>query len=185
MNNYIHHTKDYKPSTGDNFFFDANIWLSIYGPIGHYDDWRVKNYSNFLTKVKLRKCNIYTNSIIISEFVNRFARLEFEQKRRGLDLEYNEFKKFRELEDFKEIASEIAANIRKIIRDSKLCNHEINDVILFELADNYENGGFDINDLMFEEICKETDLILVTHDGDFRNSKIKVVTANNRMLNQE
>lgn len=182
MSNCIYHIDDYKPLAEDKFFFDANIWLSIYGPIGYYADWRVRKYSNFLTILQLKNCYIYTNTIIISEFVNRFARMEFEQRRIQLDLEYDEFKRFREMEDFKEVASEIAANIRKIIRSSNLCNHEISDDELFDLADIYEKGGFDINDLMFEEICKQTDSILVTHDGDFKNSEIKVVTANNNML---
>lgn len=182
MSNHIHHINDYIPSNSDNFFFDANVWLSIYGPIGYYDDWRVRNYSEFLRKLQMKNCNIYTNSIIVSEFVNRFSRLEFEQCRKQFDLEHDEFKKFRELEDFKQIASEIAINIRKIVRDSKICSCEMDDLTLFDLADNFENGNSDFNDLIFEEVCKANNLILVTHDGDFKDSKIEIVTANRYML---
>ena len=93
-----------------------------------------------------------------------------------------DFKTFRASADFKNIAIEIAVNIRKIVRFSKICNHELSDIALFEVSDDFENGIYDFNDLIITEICKDKNLILVTDDGDFKDSNIEVVTVNNKML---
>ena len=182
MNNNVHDARNYRLSTGDNFFFDANIWLYVYGPIGNYDNWHAKHYSKFFDKLQNQNYDIYTNNIVLSEYINRFARMEFIQHQEELGLKNNEFKKFRDTDDFKDIAPEIAANLRKIIRFSKICNHEMDDVALFEVADNFESGKHDFNDLIIKEICKDKNLILVTNDADFYDSDIKLVTVNNRIL---
>lgn len=182
MNNSIHDARNYKPSNGDNFFFDANIWLSVYGPIGNYNNRQATHYSKLFYKLQNKSCDIYTNDIVISEYINRFSRMEFIQRQEELDLKNNEFKKFRDSEDFKEIAPEIAANLRKIVRLSKICNHNMDDLALFEVADNFESGKHDFNDLIITEICRDKNLILVTDDGDFNNYNLKLVTVNEKML---
>lgn len=183
MDNYAHDARNYKPSNENKFFFDANIWLFIYGPVGNHNNCQVNNYSKLFYKLQSQRCDIYTNSVVISEYTNRFARMEFIHHQEDLGLENYEFKKFRDSEDFQDIALEIAANIRKIVRFSKICNHEIDDNALFEVADNFESGKHDFNDLIITEICRDKNLILVTDDGDFKSSNIELVTANEKMLN--
>lgn len=182
MNNDVYDARNYKPSIGDNFFFDTNIWLSVYGPIGDYNNWQAKHYSKLFDKLQKQHCDIYTDKIVISEYINRFARMEFIQCQEDLGLKNDEFKKFRDSGVFEEIAPEIAANLRKIIRFSKICNHEMDDLTLFEVADNFESGKHDFNDLIITEICRDKNLILVTDDGDFNNSNLKLVTVNEKIL---
>jgi predicted nucleic acid-binding protein len=40
----------------------------------------------------------------------------------------------------------------------------------------------DFNDLMLIELCKKNMFALVTHDIDFKDSDIHVLTANNELL---
>lgn len=182
MTDSIYDVSSYKPTNGNNFFFDANIWLSIYGPIGAPHDWRAERYSKFLSKLQNQSCNIYTNSIIVSEYVNRFSRMEFEQQRELLGFGPKDFKIFRKSTYFEAIASEIEVNIKKIVKIVRRCDHEVGNVDLIKLASDYKNGYYDFNDLMFVEICRDNNLILVTHDGDFKDCGIEIVTANTYML---
>jgi predicted nucleic acid-binding protein len=181
MSDNIHLLKDCRPYEGENFFFDANIWMFVYGPVTVKNEWHVNTYSTFMAKLQMRKCNIYTNSLIISEFVNRFARMGFDQKREELDYELDEFKDFRNSGDFEPFAFEIAANIRKIVHNSKICYHQTSSDALLDSADIYQTGNVDFNDMIYVDVCKENNFVLVTDDVDFKDFEIAIVTANKRL----
>jgi hypothetical protein len=68
-------TNHSSPSDGDMLFFDANIWLAIYGPSPKH--WAQSPCSSLFYELIKNNIDIYTNSLIISEVVNSWARLEF------------------------------------------------------------------------------------------------------------
>ena len=51
-----------------------------------------------------------------------------------------------------------------------------------ELLDDYAAGGFDFNDQVITELCKRKGLTLITHDGDFKDSGVPILTANKKLL---
>ena len=67
----------YAPQDGDKYFFDANIWLYFYCPIGNYNRNTIRKYAAFLKKAVNSKTSIYISSLVISEIVNRWLRLYF------------------------------------------------------------------------------------------------------------
>lgn len=177
----IRHIDDYSPSDGDMLFFDANIWLSIYGPSPKH--WAQSPCSSLFYKLIKNNIDIYTNSLIISEVVNSWARLEFNQQRIELDFETNEFKKFRGTPEFLDVAEDISINMEKILRWSKRFDSSLESIDMQIIISKYGSGTFDFNDLMFRDICKANDFILVTNDHDFCTADINILTANNRMFN--
>ena len=76
MNNVID-VESYVPQDGDRYLFDANIWLYFYCPIGNYSKNTISKYDSFLKKAIKSDTAIYFSSLIISEIVNRWLKLDF------------------------------------------------------------------------------------------------------------
>lgn len=176
----IEHIDNYSPSDGDMLFFDANVWLAIYGPSPKY--WAQSSCSSLFYKLIKNNIDIYTNSLIISEIVNTWARLEFHQQRIQLEFKPNEFKMFRETPQFLDVAEDIGINIKKILRWSKR-DSSLDSIDMEIIISKYGSGTYDFNDLVFGDICKANDFILVTNDYDFCTTDVDILTANNRMFN--
>jgi predicted nucleic acid-binding protein len=179
----------YVYSKEENYFFDANIWLSIFSP-NTFDAGKTHDiYTRMFSKLLDHNCNIYTNNIIVSEVVNRMSQAEYKlcrgyYKEDDPELKDFTYKNFRGTDHYKdEVAFNISCQITNIAAYSKLCDLNIeNDDLLFRLADIFENCKLDFNDIIFLNICEENNLILITHDGDFKDYGIKVITANRTML---
>ena len=50
------------------------------------------------------------------------------------------------------------------------------------LMDEFEKGDSDLNDQILAELCKRRNLKLVTHDSDFKDRGLVVLTANKALL---
>lgn len=169
---------------GEGYLFDTNIWIhTIYMPYIYNSTEYMDVYGRMLINMISRKCNIYTNTMILSEFANKISRHEFNISKEKLGLKATQYKIFRETENYKETTSLVANCIRKIAKFTKICdlNRDDND-LLYELADDFASENYDFNDMVFAKICKENKLTFVTHDEDFKNYGIKVITANRSLL---
>lgn len=164
----------------DELLVDTNVWFSIYGP-GKPGDPRAVVYSKALSGMLASNCTIYVEVLILSEYVNRYARLRHTilKSRPGVDAD---FKRFRRTADFKLIAADVAGDVRQIL---KLCERIENDftaVDIDTLIDEFENGDSDFNDQVLAELCKSRNLKLVTHDADFKDRGLNILTANQHLL---
>ena len=93
-----------------------------------------------------------------------------------------DFKKFRNSLHFKRIAQNIAADVKIVLQhcspiESGFAKLEMND-----LLDDYAVGGFDFNDQVIAQLCKDKGLTLITNDGDFKGQDVTILTANRRLL---
>ncbi|HLF90427.1 MAG TPA: hypothetical protein VI451_15875, partial [Anaerolineales bacterium] len=110
MKNNAFKISSYGFTINDNLLFDANVWLDIYGPQGNPGSWRTQVYSKALADALNAKSSIYMDVLILSEFVNRYARLEHALlQTRGAAP--RDFKKFRNIPAFIPIAQNIANNL--------------------------------------------------------------------------
>ncbi|MCQ1535571.1 PIN domain-containing protein [Methanosarcina sp. KYL-1] len=175
----VHSVEGYDFSREQLFFFDTNIWLYIYGPIG-FSDPRSDLYSRVLKEIRASNSSIYINCLIISEFINAFARIEFKQQS-----EFSKYKEFRNSPGFRPVAQDISHNLKKILRSTLTCDPEMQEVNLPEIMEIFEQGKYDFNDLVFAEICRAKDMVFVTHDKDFRDLGVEILTANERLLGGE
>ena len=133
--------------------------MPIYYKLTEYTDI----YTRMLRNMTIRKCNICTNTMIISEIAIKILRYEFNIYKKELGLKSIEFKVFRETGIYKETTSLVANYIRKIAKLSKICdlNRKDND-LLYELADDFAAANYDFNDIVFAKICKEYNLTFVS-----------------------
>src|SRR3990172_1235292 len=82
-----------KPKKSDSFFFDTNIWMYFYCPIGSYNQFIVSKYDKFFKKTLAVGSSIFVSSLILSEFFNAYCRLEFNILRVNDPSRYNDYKK--------------------------------------------------------------------------------------------
>jgi len=167
----------YSFSRDDRLFLDANIWLSVYGPMA-YRRRRMLIYANAIRDIRKANSSIFVDVLIISEFINTYARWEYKQSVSIL----NTFKDFRKSTAFVPIAKDIAVNAKRIIRQCQRCDSNFACIDIEALLVEFEKGDSDFNDQIFSEICKERGLILVTDDEDFTCSGLNILTANPRLL---
>lgn len=173
----VHSIDEYDFPEGKGYFFDTNIWLYIYGPIG-WPDPRSDAYSKALKEILNSDGTIYINCMIISEFINAFARIEFKQQ-----TDFTRFKDFRNSLAFRAIAQDIAYNVRKILKSTLACDPELQAIDLPEVMDFFEQGKYDFNDLLFAQICRAKNMVFVTHDKDFSELGVEILTANEKLVN--
>lgn len=156
---------------------DANIWLSVYGPMA-YQRSRALIYANAIRDIRKAGCFIFVDVLIISEFINTYARWEHKQSASRM----SKFKDFRKSAAFVTIAEDIAVNTKRIIKQCQRCHSDFVSIDIEELLTEFEKGKSDFNDQIFSKICKNNGLVLVTDDGDFKDSGLTILTANSRLL---
>jgi len=175
--NDIEDIKSYSFSKDDRFFLDANIWLFVYGPMA-YKKQKSQIYSTAIRDIRTTGSLIFIDVLIISEFINTYARWEHKQSAST----GNTFKDFRKSADFVAIAKDIAVNVKRIIKQCQRCDSNFATIDIEAVLTEFEKGDLDFNDQMFSEICKDKGLILVTDDKDFKGSGLTVLTANKLLL---
>lgn len=115
--------------------------------------------------------------------MNRYARLRHNllKSRPGVS---HDFKQFRKSPDFKPIAFDIAGDVRQILKlkHSERIESGFAALDITGLVDECENGDSDFNDLVLAELCRNRNLMLVTHDGDFKDHGLTVLSANPSLL---
>ncbi len=169
----------------DSLLIDANVWYLLYGPYAKKDR-RVDLYSAAIKEIIAAKSKIYIDVLIISEFINRYARdkskiiANFQKSS-----EKFEFKNFRNSSAFKPIAKEIASLVGRML---KHCNRLESDFVrapINEILKDYASGVFDFNDQILSSLCQYNHLTLVTDDADFKNFDIPVLTENKKLLKNQ
>lgn len=171
----------YKFAEADKLFFDANIWLSLYGPQGAPNDPKAQIYSNALAEAVRAKSQIWVDALVVSEFVNRFARIEYDIQFPNRTKRPN-FKQFRNSPDFKPISQAIAAAVRNILKFSARIESGFSVVDINALLSEFETNPNDFNDQILAGLCKNNSLVLVTHDSDFKDKGVDILTANQKIL---
>jgi predicted nucleic acid-binding protein len=161
----------------DELFLDANIWLLIYGPQSPGNSG-VAIYSQALAKILAAQSRIYIDVLIVSEFINAYARLKWKLVASHID----KFKVFRKSPEFKSVAQDIAADVKQVLNHCSRIENGFEALEIGGLIDEYAAGDFDFNDQIITALCKRKGLKLVTDDGDFSGQGIPIVTANKRLL---
>lgn len=171
----------------EKLFLDTNIWYYIYGPkpiTPSPEDVIYRNlYSKAFKKIQENKCSIYTDALIISEFVNAFARNMWERHNKNLP-EKNKikYKEYRKTPDFKHRVITIISETKKIFKDSTKCNSDFESMDFNLFFIEYEKGHLDLNDIIYGDLCEIKGFTLVTNDKDFKGHSIPILTANNKLL---
>lgn len=125
------------------------------------------------------KSQLFTDVLIMSEFLNAYSRKKFNIFFKN---EFKNFKEFRNSKKFVPIAEEIASVAKAITGRCSLLDSGFADLKIDEALNKYAEGRHDFNDQVIAELCSKEKLILVTHDGDFKSCSVPLLTANQKLL---
>lgn len=186
----INQAKDIRRSNfsdSDCLFLDTNVLIYVYyGIYKEEDRYYKKWYTDALDKMRKKNSKIFIDALVLSEFINRFTRMEYDRKMPPIKREKNKnnYKIFRASKDGKNTVREIVIHINKILAYAQICDLNYNFIKpdLLNHLTKYEKSNSDFNDLLYIELCKKNNFTLVTHDGDFKNCGIPVLTANANLL---
>lgn len=167
--------KDYRITSSDLFFFDNNIWMFLYAPIGNYAQAKQNAYGNLLDYIIERKRPIFINSLIISEFVNANLRGEYEiWKMKPENAHASKYKEnFLKSAVYDSSLKSILAALKSILSITTKGNDNFNAINLDHVFN--EMTSCDFNDSYYLQYSNLGNYIIVTDDGDlFRNNKSAV-----------
>lgn len=172
----------YELKSNDVFLFDNNIWMYIFCPLGNFNrDKKQKVYSKFFDYVLSRKLHIFINSLILSEFSNRYLRLDFDLANKDKTV-FNSFKKdYVGSERYIATTSEIKTCLKGIIKISQKTSDDFNSINLDEVFNLFVKIGFNDSYYINQAVLKNW--IIVSDDSDFTKNVIpqkglKILTAN-------
>ena len=181
MQNKIISISNYAFTRGDSFLIDANIWIFLYGRQDPRDR-RIEIYSNALKEILKNSCQIFVDVLVLSEFINRYARIEHKfAKTEGCP---ENFKDFRNSASFQPVARGIAAACRSILKNCMRTESLFEQVDIEAVLNDYEAQHRDFNDQILSGICREKKLQMISDDWDFRNLEINLLTANKKLLSR-
>lgn len=173
----------YNFARADRLFLDANFWLFMYGSRAPKNEQKLKKYSRAFEEMARAGSLIFIDVLVVSEFVNRYARNEHKLMLRNERTKKKNFKKFRQSKEFAAVAKEIADIVKLTLGRCRRVGSGFESLDENTLMDEYAAGKSDFNDQVISSICAREKLKLVTDDGDFRHGEITVLTANEKMLN--
>lgn len=158
-------------------FFDANILIYLFWVSGS-SRWE-NQYATLYTNLNKRNKKFVVDFIVISEFVNRAIKLEYNSYLSSNNLILSELK-YKEYRN-SEAGQDALKDIYMVVQDEILKNFEIieksyskNDLILMCNVDN-----LDFSDKAIIKICNENQFILLTNDLDFKNENIDILSCHN------
>lgn len=169
----------------DRFYFDANVWVSIFPLPSDPSSESRRRYSNVLKRAKKVQSDIFLDSTVVSEYINTYSRIEYRAYFPGNPT--MSFKKFREThpDEYGRTAAEITDNLAEIfsLPNVRKIDCPFGTMNVEAMIGCFGADSCDWNDQVIVETCKKNGLTLITNDGDFRNVQdLDILTYNGRLL---
>ncbi|WP_186030899.1 type II toxin-antitoxin system VapC family toxin [Burkholderia gladioli] len=179
MKNKALDIQTYHYKNSENFLIDANIWLYISAPPSAKLRGETTQYSAVLKDLLKSKANLYISSTILSEYLNRYIRIEFNAHHKK---KYANFKEFRKSADFLAVGAKAAGEAKDIAKICVTKDDNFSSCTISDVLGDFESGTNDFNDGVILHFCRTHDCKLITHDGDFIAGGIDVLTGNKKLL---
>lgn len=170
---------NYEVSATEEFFFDTNVWIFIFMPIGEAKSKKQKLYSQLLKDICSRDACLWINSLVIAEYVNAGLRLEFNQWKERNQKYGAEYKRdFRPTKDYEIALDDIKNQVAEILKICKRRPDDFNSLNVDGIISSMGNK-LDFGDSMLVDMCERYRLKLVTDDKDIATSgfSFTVITA--------
>ena len=183
MNNVIS-IETYAPQNGDRYFFDANIWLYFYCPIGNHKKEIISKYSGFLKRALSNDATIYMSSLIASEIINAWLRLDFNILRRKKTVRNDYKQHYRGSMYYRNAVKDIKAVFNsQLLKISTPLDDRATEISLPDILSGLDK--IDFNDCYYHHLAKLDNLLIVTDDADFAklDTGVSILTANQKLLN--
>lgn len=179
MKNKAYDISSYTFQENQVYLIDANIWLYIQGPPSNSQANLGQSYSAALKKLLGANSKIVINSLIMSEYLNRYCRIVFDALHK---VNFTTFKDFRNSSTYLPTGQDAAMHAKTLLQLCDKCNDDFETIDSTKVLADFEIGDLDFNDGLIVESCKKNGWILITHDKDFINGGIDILTMNTKLL---
>lgn len=179
MRNRAHDPSTYDFKAGEQILVDANVWLYLQPPAAQPPPPFARSYSNALKNVLSAKALPVVEALILSEYVNRYLRLEYSATWQS---KYPSFKKFRLSKEFSKVAQSVVAEVKQILAIAAAKDTWLEAVSISDILAEIVSGTLDFNDGVLVETCRLRGWKLLTNDVDMRIGGIDVLTTNPKLL---
>jgi len=159
----------YKIDKKDKVFIDTNILIFLFSPdFVSSREYQVEKYSKILELLIVNNNELYINSLVISEFINRCLRIDFEKNFQDNNRTKNFKRDYRNSDSYVKTLRIIKKEIKKFLKLNVKQIHDSFDKI--DILEELEHlDKLDFNDLMIVKSIETYGLKLLSDDGDFRD----------------
>lgn len=179
MNNKAYDLAHYSFAKGERILLDANIWIYLFpAPSGTKYKYAYQ-YSSAFDKLIMAGAQPIIDPIVLSEYLNRYCRIEYDA---SYNLKYEKYKEFRQSSDFAAVAETAECFAMKILKCCRVHSLPTNNLDLRRALAEFKSGKIDFNDCLLVDICKKENLKLMTNDKDFQRMDIEILTSNPNLL---
>jgi predicted nucleic acid-binding protein len=161
----------YKINKDDKVFIDTNILIFLFSPdFVSSKRHQIDKYSAIYGKLIENNCKLFINSHVVSEFINKCLRIDFEKNFQDKETSKDFKRDYRESQRYQDTLSLVLKELKKFI---SLNVSQLDDEFgIFDIFENYKNNETsDFNDLIIAKIVISNNLKLLSDDGDFNNFK--------------
>ena len=163
----------YKFKSTDKILIDANILLFLFCPISTSSS-KIDTYTDIFEALKANDSKLYICSSVISEFINRWLRMDFDKNIQDTQKTKNFKKDYRGTSRYKTVLNQILKQIEKLYKNYNIT--QINDSFEnFDIQTSYLDKENDFNDLLICHISNKYNLQILTDDKDFQKLDAKLV----------
>lgn len=168
--------------TNKKIFLDANILIYLFGfGTPTFANWESK-YANLYTQLSKQNNIFVVDYIVVSEFVNRAIRIEYDNYliTNSLDKNNLSYKDYRNSSDGKEALKDIYITLNdEILNEFEVIEKSYSKDDLKIMCTVNE---LDFSDKAIIKICEDNQFILLTNDTDFKNSNIDIISCHSKMF---
>lgn len=160
-------------SSQDKIFIDANILIFLFSPdYVANSEQKVKKYTQVFLRLIENKNELIVNSLVISEFINKCLRIDFEKNFQD-EKRTKDFKKdYRNSSNYKNTIKAILVEINKITKYTKQIDDDFSN---FDITNAYsETIDMDFTDLIIKKTVKNNNYKLLTDDRDFGDMRLSI-----------
>lgn len=178
-NNKAHDAAFYNFLAGEHILIDANVWLYLLPPAAQPAPWWATAYSGVFSRLLHAKAQPVVEALILSEYLNRYVRLEYDASWRT---PYPKFKDFRKSADGISVLHAAVAEIKQILKASAPHTTPLANIDIPGVLGEVQSGTVDFNDGLLIQTCRLNGWKLLTHDHDMTIGGIDVLTTNKKLL---
>lgn len=172
--------KNHTVSQMNSYLFDTNVWLYIYGPMAGSEKKKQGLYAGLLREIVDRGAGLFITSMVLSEYINRVLRIEFEHWKNttsNFDADYK--RDYRQTIDYEESLADVKAQVKDILSNVPQKRPDDFNHIDVESVVNSMSNSADFNDVYLVRCCEEGKMCFVSDDNDIISidSTIRVIKA--------
>lgn len=182
-----------------NYFLDANVWLAYIDSGESFTSKTFRDYKVYIDFVeniiadnisnKENAPKIVMTSLLLSEIMNRYMHDTAMKKyctKFKLNYKDMNFKTdYRPTEHYKQQLSHLLNALQRFETCFWLLPDNLEELSFFENLPAFQDQEKDFNDFYFYQLAKKYDFPIVTHDGDFVDQDIVIITQNSKTLEKK